>query len=87
MAFALNLDTSQLNHAVKTIKGCYRALRDLDANVLEINPLVLTTNNEIVALDAKMALMRMHCSVAIRSQNCVTILRWIAVKLLQPRRV
>ena len=55
MAFGLNIDTAQLNHAIKTIKGCYRALRDLDANVLEINPLVLTTNNEIIALDAKMA--------------------------------
>jgi malate-CoA ligase subunit beta len=42
MAFALNLDASILNHAVKTIKGCYRALRDLDANTVEINPLVVT---------------------------------------------
>jgi len=55
MAFALDLDSSQLNHAVKTIKGCYRALRDLDANILEINPLVVSVNNEIIALDAKMA--------------------------------
>ncbi|MCH9638590.1 MAG: malate--CoA ligase subunit beta [Betaproteobacteria bacterium] len=55
MAFALGIDTSQLNHAVKTIKGCYRALRDLDANILEINPLVVTAKNEIMALDAKMA--------------------------------
>ncbi len=55
MAFALGIDTSQLNHAVKTIKGSYRALRDLDANTLEINPLVVTANNEIVAVDAKMA--------------------------------
>jgi len=55
MAFALGINTSQLNHAVKTIKGSYRALRDLDANILEINPLVVTVNNEIIALDAKMA--------------------------------
>jgi len=55
MAFALGINTSQLNHAVKTIKGSYRALRDLDANILEINPLVVTANNEIIALDAKMA--------------------------------
>jgi len=54
MAFALGLDTTLLNHAVKTIKGCYRALRDLDANTVEINPLVVTENNEIIALDAKM---------------------------------
>lgn len=55
MAFALGLGEDLLNHAVKTIKGCYRALRDLDANILEINPLVVTKNNELIALDAKMS--------------------------------
>ena len=65
MALELGIETSQLNHAVKTIKGCYRALRDLDANMLEINPLVLTRSGEIIALDAKMsfdpnALFRRH---------------------------
>lgn len=54
MAFALGLDKTLLNHAVKTIKGCYRALRDLDANTVEINPLVVTESNELIALDAKM---------------------------------
>jgi malate-CoA ligase subunit beta len=33
---------------------CYRAFRDTDANLLEINPLVLTTDNKVLALDAKM---------------------------------
>jgi len=54
MAFALGVEEAHFNQAVKTIKGCYRALRDLDANMLEINPLVLTRNGELVALDAKM---------------------------------
>ncbi|POZ52745.1 malate--CoA ligase subunit beta [Methylovulum psychrotolerans] len=54
MAFALGLDAEIISHAVKTIKGCYRALRDLDASMLEINPLVITRNNELLALDAKM---------------------------------
>lgn len=54
MAFALGLNAEILSHAVKTIKGCYRALRNLDANMLEINPLVITGNDELVALDAKM---------------------------------
>ena len=54
MAFAMGLAPELMSHAVKTIKGCYRALRDLDANMLEINPLVITGNNELVALDAKM---------------------------------
>lgn len=54
MAFALGMDAAMLSHAVKTIKGCYRALRDLDANMLEINPLVITGSGELLALDAKM---------------------------------
>jgi malate-CoA ligase subunit beta len=54
MAFALGLDAEIMSHAVKTIKGCYRALRDLDGSMLEINPLVITHSGELVALDAKM---------------------------------
>jgi malate-CoA ligase subunit beta len=54
MAFALGLDSELISHAVKTMKGCYRALRDLDANMLEINPLVITGSGELIALDAKM---------------------------------
>lgn len=76
MAFALNLDTSVLNNAVKTIKGCYRALRDLDANTVEINPLVITENNELIALDAKMdfdenALFRRHKIAELRDKSQV----------------
>ncbi len=54
MAFALGLDATHIPHAVKLIQGCYRAMRDLDANMLEINPLVLTTHGDLLALDAKM---------------------------------
>ena len=54
MAFALGLDAELISHAVKTMKGCYRALRDLDANMLEINPLTITGSGELIALDAKM---------------------------------
>ncbi len=54
MAFALGLDAKQISQAVKQIKGCYRAMRDLDANMLEINPLVITESDELIALDAKM---------------------------------
>ncbi|MDE2387761.1 MAG: malate--CoA ligase subunit beta [Betaproteobacteria bacterium] len=76
MAFALGIDPAQLNSAVKTIKGCYRALRDLDANILEINPLVITASNDIVALDAKMvfdenALFRRHRIAELRDNTQV----------------
>jgi len=74
MAFALGIEESQRNQAVKTIKGCYRALRDLDANMLEINPLVVTRSGELVALDAKMnfdanALFRRHRIFELRDKS------------------
>lgn len=77
MAFALGVtEPAQLTQAVKTIKGCYRALRDLDANMLEINPLVITGNGDLVALDAKMsfdenALFRRHRVAELRDNTQV----------------
>lgn len=54
MAFVLGLEAFQISQAVKLIQGCYHAMRDLDANMLEINPLVVTGSGELVVLDAKM---------------------------------
>jgi malate-CoA ligase subunit beta len=54
MAFALGLDAAQIPQALKLIQGCYRAMRDLDANMVEINPLVITGHGDLIALDAKM---------------------------------
>lgn len=54
IAFALGLDKKQVNQAVTTILGCYRAMRDLDATMVEINPLVVTKEGNILAVDAKM---------------------------------
>ena len=34
--------------------GCYRAFRDLDATMVEINPMVVTKDGNLMALDAKM---------------------------------
>jgi len=56
MAFALGLEPSQISPAVKLISGCYRALRDQDANMLEINPLVVTGGSgKLMVIDAKMS--------------------------------
>lgn len=54
IAFDLGLDPSVVQSFVRTITGCYRAFRDLDATMVEINPLVLTEDGRILALDAKM---------------------------------
>lgn len=54
IAFALGLDKTQINQASTLILGCYRAMRDLDANMVEINPLVVTKEGKLLAVDAKM---------------------------------
>ncbi|MBT8436990.1 MAG: malate--CoA ligase subunit beta [Gammaproteobacteria bacterium] len=54
IAFALGMDSTQIAEAVKALKACYRAFRDLDATMVEVNPLVVTTDGRIIALDAKM---------------------------------
>ena len=55
IAFGLGLDNSMIGKATQTLMGCYRAFRDLDASMLEINPLVVTRDGRLVALDAKMS--------------------------------
>ncbi len=74
IAFALGLDKTQINQAVTTILGCYRAMRDLDATMVEINPLVVTKEGNILAVDAKMgfddnALFRHHNIAELRDKS------------------
>lgn len=54
IAFALGLKPSQIQPAVNAIMGCYRAFEELDATMVEINPLIVTEDDNVVALDAKM---------------------------------
>lgn len=54
IAFALGLKPSQIQSAVNALMGCYRAFEDLDATMLEINPLIVTEDDHVMALDAKM---------------------------------
>ena len=55
IAFALGIDASMVGQFSKTLMGCYQAFRDLDATMVEINPLVVTKDNRLIALDAKMS--------------------------------
>ncbi len=55
LAFQLGLNLKQVSRAVQTIMGAYRAFRDNDATMLEINPLVITEDDKVIALDAKMS--------------------------------
>jgi malate-CoA ligase subunit beta len=55
IAFALDLEPGQVPEACRIFRGAYRAFSDLDATMLEINPLAVTSKGDIVALDAKMS--------------------------------
>jgi malate-CoA ligase subunit beta len=54
IAFGLGLTPAQVSRAVTTLLGAYRAFRDLDATMVEINPLVVTADGALLALDCKM---------------------------------
>jgi len=54
LAFGLGLEGKQIGKAVKFIGGVCRAFTELDASLVEINPLVVTGSGDLVALDAKM---------------------------------
>lgn len=54
IAFALGLTGKQVGAFTALLGNLYRAYVDLDASLIEINPLVVTGAGDIVALDAKM---------------------------------
>jgi succinyl-CoA synthetase beta subunit len=54
IAYGLGLEGDQISPATKFIAAMYRAFVELDASVVEINPLVVTKTGEVMALDAKM---------------------------------
>ncbi|MFN4157765.1 MAG: malate--CoA ligase subunit beta [Gemmobacter sp.] len=55
LAFGLGLKGKQVGQMVQVLRGCYRAFRDRDATMVEINPLVVTGKGDLIALDAKMS--------------------------------
>ncbi len=54
IAYGLGLEGDQIGKAVTLIDAMYRAFVDLDASIIEINPLVVTGAGDVMALDAKM---------------------------------
>ena len=54
VAFALGLEGKQVGAAVRLLAGLYQTFVALDAALIEINPLVVTADGAVVALDAKM---------------------------------
>lgn len=54
LAFALGLEGVQHKNAVKFLTALYNAYEKTDASLAEINPLVVTKEGDVIALDAKM---------------------------------
>ncbi len=53
LAFALRLDGDLLRPAVSLLSALYRCFEEQDCSLAEINPLVVTQNGALIALDAK----------------------------------
>ena len=53
IAFGLGLEGAQVKSATRFLMGLYKAFIDLDCAMVEINPLVVTGDGELLALDAK----------------------------------
>jgi succinyl-CoA synthetase beta subunit len=54
LAFGLGLDAALVNEATRFFTAIYRAFEATDASLVEINPLVVTRDGRLLALDAKM---------------------------------
>ena len=53
LAFALGLPNELISQAVKFMQTLYSAYESMDASLVEINPFLLTKDNRLIALDAK----------------------------------
>jgi succinyl-CoA synthetase beta subunit len=74
LALALGIPPELAGQAVAVMQGLYRAFDECDASLAEINPLIITKEGQIMALDAKMnfdsnAFFRQKEIVALRDLN------------------
>ena len=54
IAFNINIPHELVNQAVKFMMGLYHAFIEKDCSIAEINPLVVTGDGKVMALDAKL---------------------------------
>ena len=74
VAFALGLEGKQVKQCVDLIGKLYKAFVEKDAEMIEINPLIVTTEGDLKALDAKVgfdnnALFRQPDILALRDET------------------
>jgi len=55
LAFSLGLSGDQISTFTRLLKGLYKLFKENDLSLLEINPLVVTAESRLVALDCKMS--------------------------------
>ena len=55
IAFNLGIEPELVSRTADVIKNCYRVFSELDATMVEINPLVITKDKHVFALDCKMS--------------------------------
>ena len=55
IAFGLGIKPELISRTADAIIGCYRAFSELDATMVEVNPLVISEQEQILALDCKMS--------------------------------
>jgi len=55
LAYALGLEGAANKSAIKFFAAMYKAFTDLDCSTVEINPLIVTDKEEVMALDAKIS--------------------------------
>ena len=55
IAFDLGIESELISRTADVIISCYRAFSELDATMVEVNPLVITKDKNILALDCKMS--------------------------------
>src|SRR6266513_2158448 len=53
LAFGLGIGSDLIGQAVKFMQSLYTAYEQMDASLMEINPFLLTKDNRLIALDAK----------------------------------
>jgi succinyl-CoA synthetase beta subunit len=74
LAFGLGLSGAQINEFTSILKGLYKLYIEQDASLVEVNPLIVTGEGKLVALDAKIgidanALFRHPELVALRDKS------------------
>ena len=55
LAFGLGIEPELIRRVSETIIGCAKAFSELDATMVEVNPLVISKQKQILALDCKMS--------------------------------